>query len=160
METLRKRLNYRPTDVRRVLRRAPEVLLARPDGSSVGNILDMLTILGIRKRVLRAEMVRTPELLACTAEGLFQVTAWLASDEIGIPTRNVGSLLKQAPWLPNYDIDEIYRPVVRFLGEVGVEDTERIIRAHPHVLLSDVEADLEPRVDFLHEIVGISKVGD
>lgn len=41
MELLRKRLGMRPTDVRRVIKKAPEVLTPRADGSTAAEAVDV-----------------------------------------------------------------------------------------------------------------------
>ena len=41
MELLRKRLGMRPTDMRRVVKKAPEVLAPRADGSTAAEAVDV-----------------------------------------------------------------------------------------------------------------------
>lgn len=41
MELLRGKLGMRPTDMRRVIRKAPEVLAPRPDGSTAAEAVEV-----------------------------------------------------------------------------------------------------------------------
>lgn len=41
MELLRGKLGMRPTDMRRVIRKAPEVLAPRPDGSTAAEVVEV-----------------------------------------------------------------------------------------------------------------------
>lgn len=66
--------------------------------------------------------------------------------KVGMKAANVGSLLRQAPWLVVERIDGQMLPVVRFLRRVGVFDMERIVRAYPKILCLNVRSDLVPRV--------------
>ncbi|CAM9614878.1 unnamed protein product [Phaeothamnion confervicola] len=160
LEILRSGVGLRPTDVRRVLRKAPEVLLDRPDGSSVMDVLEVLEALGVRAKALRAEIARRPRLLVVPASGYFQLAAWLASDEVGVKPSEVGSLLRQAPWLAECPIDGQLRPAVAYLrgDAVGVTapGLERIVRAYPRALAESVEQDLAPRIRFLGAEAGIA----
>lgn len=75
--------------------------------------------------------------------------------KVGMKAANIGSLLRQAPWLVVERIDGQMLPVVRFLRRVGVFDMERIVRAYPKILSSNVRSDLVPKVrDKLAKVVG------
>ncbi|CBJ32380.1 conserved unknown protein [Ectocarpus siliculosus] len=156
MELLRQ-LGMRPTDVRRVIRKAPEVLAPRPDGSTAAEAVDVLRTLGLRRRHLKMEAMRWPQLLAVPPGSFFQLAAFLASEEVGIKSTNIGSLIRQAPWLVLQPIDGQMLPVVRFLRIAGVVDVERVLRAYPKVLCASIRGELAPRVRFLWSDVGVSE---
>ncbi|CAM9444454.1 unnamed protein product, partial [Ectocarpus fasciculatus] len=156
MELLRQ-LGMRPTDVRRVIRKAPEVLAPRPDGSTAAEAVDVLRTLGLRNRHLKMEAMRWPQLLAVPPGSFFQLAAFLASEEVGIKSTNIGSLIRQAPWLVLQPIDGQMLPVVRFLRIAGVVDVERVLRAYPKVLCASIRGELAPRVRFLWSDVGVSE---
>ena len=65
---------------------------------------------------------------------------------MGIKAANVGSLVRQAPWLALERIDGQMVAVVEFLTRAGVTDLERVVRAYPKVLCLSVKDDLAPRV--------------
>lgn len=44
MELLRKQLGMRPTDVRRVIKKAPEVLVPRADGTAAAEAVDVSVV--------------------------------------------------------------------------------------------------------------------
>ncbi|CAM9090881.1 unnamed protein product, partial [Ectocarpus sp. 4 AP-2014] len=156
MELLRQ-LGMRPTDVRRVIRKAPEVLAPRPDGSTAAEAVDVLRTLGLRRRHLKMEAMRWPQLLVVPPGSFFQLAAFLASEEVGIKSTNIGSLIRQAPWLVLQPIDGQMLPVVRFLRIAGVVDVERVLRAYPKVLSASIRGELAPRVRFLWSDVGVSE---
>ncbi|CAM9714409.1 unnamed protein product [Scytosiphon promiscuus] len=157
MELLRNQLGMRPTDVRRVIRKAPEVLAPRADGSTAAETVDVLRALGLQTRHLRMEALRWPQLLAVPPGSFFQLAAFLASEEVGIKATNIGSLIRQAPWLVLQPIDAQMLPVVRFLRIAGVMDVERVVRAYPKVLCATIKGELAPRVRFLWSDVGVSE---
>lgn len=66
--------------------------------------------------------------------------------QVGIKPAEVGSLVRQAPWLSLERIDGQMVPVVRFLRRAGVTDVERVIRAYPRILCASVRGELVPRV--------------
>lgn len=70
----------------------------------------------------------------------------LLPSKVGIKAANVGSLIRQAPWLVSERIDGQMLSVVRFLRRVGVFDMERIVRAYPKILAANVRSDLVPKV--------------
>jgi hypothetical protein len=78
---------------------------------------------------------RWPKLLSYPAASFFALAAWLGSDEVGVKVDQQGlmSMLKQAPWLAEYDIQSQLRPVVMYLAFIGVTDIERVLRAYPQV---------------------------
>jgi hypothetical protein len=80
---------------------------------------------------------RWPKLLSYPAASFFALAAWLGSDEVGIKVDQQGlmSMLKQAPWLAEYDIQSQLRPVALYLAFIGVTDIERVLRAYPQVRL-------------------------
>lgn len=157
MELLRKRLGMRPTDVRRVIKKAPEVLTPRADGSTAAEAVDVLRALGLQTRHLRLEALRWPQLLAVPPANFFQLAAFLASEEVGIKATNIGSLIRQAPWLVLQRIDGQMLPVARFLRTAGVVDMERVVRAYPRILCASIRGELAPRVRFLWKDVGVSE---
>ncbi|CAM9230890.1 unnamed protein product [Ectocarpus sp. 12 AP-2014] len=154
---LLRQLGMRPTDVRRVIRKAPEVLAPRPDGSTAAEAVDVLRTLGLRRRHLKMEAMRWPQLLVVPPGSFFQLAAFLASEEVGIKSTNIGSLIRQAPWLVLQPIDGQMLPVVRFLRIAGVVDVERVLRAYPKVLSASIRGELAPRVRFLWSDVGVSE---
>jgi hypothetical protein len=84
---------------------------------------------------------RWPKLLSYPAASFFALAAWLGSDEVGVKVDQQGlmSMLKQAPWLAEYDIQSQLRPVVLYLFFIGVTDIERVLRAYPQVKLMQHE---------------------
>lgn len=66
--------------------------------------------------------------------------------KVGIKSTNIGSLIRQAPWLVLQPIDGQMLPVVRFLRIAGVVDVERVLRAYPKVLSASIRGELAPRV--------------
>lgn len=52
MELLRKRLGMRPTDVRRVIKKAPEVLAPRADGTTAAEAVDVSVLFLLVKIIL------------------------------------------------------------------------------------------------------------
>ncbi|CAM9885935.1 unnamed protein product [Chrysoparadoxa australica] len=156
MEMLKERIGLRPAGARRVIRRAPEILLPLYGDGQVLETIDVLGVLGFKPKHLKAEVARWPQLLMQPASSFFQLSAWLSSDEVGIKAFELGSLLRDAPWLAEKSIDGQLRPVVKYLQECGVSDMERVIRAYPQILVASIDEQLEPIVDFLREEVGLS----
>lgn len=66
--------------------------------------------------------------------------------QVGIKATNIGSLIRQAPWLALQRIDGQMLPVARFLRTAGVVDMERIVRAYPRILCASIRGELAPRV--------------
>lgn len=66
--------------------------------------------------------------------------------KVGIKATNIGSLIRQAPWLVIQRIDGQMLPVAMFLRRAGVTDMERVVRAYPRILCSSIRGDLAPRV--------------
>lgn len=66
--------------------------------------------------------------------------------KVGIKATNIGSLVRQAPWLVLQRIDGQMLPVVRFLRRAGVVDVERVVRAYPRILCANIRGELAPRV--------------
>ena len=52
---------------------------------------------------------------------------------VKVDQQGLMSMLKQAPWLAEYDIQSQLRPVVMYLAFIGVTDIERVLRAYPQV---------------------------
>lgn len=68
---------------------------------------------------------------------------------MGIKAAEIGSLIRQAPWLVLQDIDAQMLPVVKFLSRAGVTDMERVLRAYPKILCASVRDELAPRVSYV-----------
>lgn len=78
---------------------------------------------------------------------------------MGIKAANVGSLIRQAPWLVLEPIDGQMQPVVTFLRRAGVFDVERVLRAYPKILVADVRNDLVPKVSDRRQCLGGASTG-
>jgi hypothetical protein len=58
IDLLREVLEFRPTDARRVLRRAPQVLLTRVDGTTAIDTIEVLQAIGFKPKQLKVEVSR------------------------------------------------------------------------------------------------------
>ncbi|KAG5187906.1 mTERF-domain-containing protein [Tribonema minus] len=164
MELMRQELGFRPTDARRVLRRAPQVLLPRQDGSTPVDTIAALQALGLKPKMVSMEVIRWPRLLTYSPASLMELATWLGSAEVGMRAASDDSsavslnVLRQAPWLAEHDLETQLRPVARYLQEsLGIRDMQRVLRAYPQILCCSITKDLEPRVWFLTEEVGINE---
>ena len=83
-----------------------------------------------------------------------RLVAFLKSEDgLGFESQaQVGSLLRQAPWLLQANLDFTVKPVLAFLRNWGVQKLDIVVRAYPQVLLADVKTELGPRLEFLLEI--------
>lgn len=68
--------------------------------------------------------------------------------QVGVKAADVGSLIRQAPWLVLENIDGQMLPAVKFLTRVGVTDLERVVRAYPKILCASIRGELAPRVSY------------
>jgi hypothetical protein len=67
MDLMRQELGLRPTEARRVLRRAPQALLRRGDGTTPSDTIQALHALGIKPKMVGLEVIRyEPSLRAWT----------------------------------------------------------------------------------------------
>jgi hypothetical protein len=66
IDLLREVLEFRPTDARRVLRRAPQVLLTRTDGTTAIDTIEVLQAIGFKPKQLKVEVARCVTSITCS----------------------------------------------------------------------------------------------
>jgi len=72
-------------------------------------------------------------------------------ETLGLTKEDVGAIVQGHPAVLCYDAEAQVRPVVEYLGEIGIVDVARVIRGRPSVLALDVEDNLKRIVGWLRD---------
>lgn len=153
MQTLclvRTALKLRRYDVRRLARNEPDLLLLAQE--QLADTIETLGELGLIGANLKLTFFAYPALLSKSRRTIQRVCAVLTHKLVGFKTRQLGSLVRHAPWVFDADVHGQIQPAIALLLSYRVHRLETVIRAYPEVLISDVETELRPRLEFLSEI--------
>jgi len=148
---LRSSLQLRRSEIRKIIRRAPQILGQRKCGSTLKDTLQALELVGVQLRAMKGMIVAHPQLAACPPSSVYYTTAFLMSREVRFQSTSLPSLFKRAPWLIGQKVEDV-RAVVLWLRQIGVQDLETVLRGFPEVLLKDASC-LDGYYSFLCEEV-------
>lgn len=99
---------------------------------------------------LIARLNTWPWLLAVTPTTVLLISGLLTSKVVGFKARGLGSFFRRAPWFLHESTLNILPPIVSYLrSSLGISDIEKIIRAYPEILSSDLEKDIIPIISYL-----------
>jgi len=154
LEFLKSKLEMRRSEIRKVVRRAPEMLIPREDGTTIADTVEALALVGLQLRHIKNVLVSHPRLAVYAPSMVFYTSAFLMSKDVRCLPEKLGSLYKRAPWLLGQSVKEMQQ-VARWLRQIGVQDVENVFRGNPEVLLKDLNY-LDDRFSFLCEEVQLS----
>jgi hypothetical protein len=176
LTVLQSTLQLRRYDARRIVRTCPGLLTVR-GSKRAENVVVVLQSLGVSPASLRKERMGLPSLLARSPANLFRLAAFLASDAIRMPIRNIGPLLRRPESMSLLDevapvenivtdqqlqrqrVNEVYLNMAKtawtLRHEIGTHDLGKVVSAYPCVLLLDAETQVLPMATYLMEELGI-----
>jgi hypothetical protein len=100
--TLPHHLGLRKYDARKVLRTTPGLLSTR-GSNNAEQVIILLTRLGVTSNSISRQMASLPILLTRPPQALFRLVAFLASDAVRMPMKNIGPLLRRNECQPLLD---------------------------------------------------------
>lgn len=95
-------LGLRKYDARKVLRTTPGLLSVR-GAKSAEDVVILLTRLGVTSNSISRQIASLPMLLTRPPEAVFRLVAFLASDAVRMPMKNIGPLLRRNECQPLLD---------------------------------------------------------
>jgi len=166
-------LKLRKYDARKILRGCPGLVTSK-GYKGAAEVVSLFSALGVSYNSLARDKKALPNLLSRPPTALFRLVAFLSSDSIRMPVKNIGPLLRRTESLPLIDavcpvkndrlsvknVEDHYRDmktVADLLRTYVVLDLCKVIAAHPSVLLFDPFTQILPVAHFIHHEIGMDE---
>lgn len=134
-------------DLGKVIAAYPSVLLLDAEKQILPAAKYLMNELGIWEDDLPRVLQLYPALLGMSVDEMEKRASYLRSLEVR--QENLGSIFRSFPALLTLDVEKQMIPVVRFLRSIGIANVGRFVTRLPPVLGYSVEADLQPKWEFI-----------
>jgi len=141
-------LGLRQTQLRRMVKQIPQVMVPRKDGSTIADTIKAFGMIGFKGKSFLNTVMQHPSLILHPPLQVFLVSSYMMSKQVRIKRNGLGSLYRKAPWLLDQNVEDM-RKVGRWLTNIGIKDMEQVFRAHPEVLLQNIKQTLDRVYNFL-----------
>eukprot|EP00850_Spirogloea_muscicola_P020907 SM000230S07343 [mRNA] locus=s230:183995:187174:+ [translate_table: standard] len=141
-----------PSELGRLLQRFAEVLVLDPQKKQQP-MVDYLITLGVKREDIGKVLLRRPQVLAFSVEGLHNVVDFLLS--LGITPPHLARIVTAAPQVLTLSVEEKLKPMIAFLREVGVtdqKDLEKLVWRNAQILCCSIEKNLKPKIEYLKSV--------
>eukprot|EP00850_Spirogloea_muscicola_P006305 SM000030S11314 [mRNA] locus=s30:100807:103982:+ [translate_table: standard] len=141
-----------PSELGRLLQRFAEVLVLDPQKKQQP-MVDYLITLGVKREDIGKVLLRRPQVLAFSVEGLHNVVDFLLS--LGITPPHLARIVTAAPQVLTLSVEEKLKPMIAFLREVGVtdqKDLEKLVWRNAQILCCSIEKNLKLKIEYLKSV--------